>query len=178
VSLLIQSSPLLHPSGENTIRDRSFFNPYVTPQRSGTIAWRRAELGGANGHGNAYSVALVQSVLSCGGEVGGVRLLSEAGCERVLEEQSNGIDLLFGLPIRWGMGLAIGTPLLKCMFGDRVDGRRIAFWGGSGGSFVMNDLDEHMTVAFVNNKHVEAGGWDERSLNIINAAYDCLAVAK
>jgi len=49
-----------------------------------------AELGGSNGHGNARSVALVQSVLSCGGEVGGVRLLSRAGCERVLEVQSEG----------------------------------------------------------------------------------------
>jgi len=178
VSVMIQSSPLLHPSGKDTIRDRSFFNPYVIPQTSGTIAWRRAELGGSNGHGNARSVALVQSVLSCGGKVRGVRLLSEAGCRRVLEEQANGIDLVFELPIRWGMGLAIGSPLVKGMFGNRVDGHRIAFWGGSGGSFVMNDLDERMTVAFVMNKHVEAGGWDERSLNIVNAAYHCLAVAK
>jgi len=34
------------------------------------------------------------------------------------------------------------------------------------------------TVAFVMNKHVEAGGFDHRSVDIIRAAYDCLVVAK
>lgn len=42
----------------------------------------------------------------------------------------------------------------------------------------MNDLDARMSVAFVMNKHVEAGGWDHRSVDVIKAAYDCLAVAK
>ena len=39
------------------------------------------------GFGNARSVGAVQSVLACGGVARGVRLLSEAGCERVFEEQ-------------------------------------------------------------------------------------------
>ena len=30
--------------------------------------------------------------------------MSEAGVERVLEEQTNGLDLVFGVPIRFGMG--------------------------------------------------------------------------
>jgi hypothetical protein len=34
-----------------------------------------------------------------------------------------------------------------------------------------------MTVAFVMNKHVEAGGWDHRSVEIVQAAYESLAVA-
>lgn len=83
VAPLIQSSSFLQPSGKRTIYERTLFNPYITPQISATIPWRRAELGGSNGHGNARSVAAVQSVLACGGEARGVRLLSEAGCERV-----------------------------------------------------------------------------------------------
>jgi CubicO group peptidase (beta-lactamase class C family) len=178
VSLMIQSSPWIQPSGNNTIADRAYFNPFISPQTAGTIGWRRAELGGSNGHGNARSVALVQSVLACGGEVGGVRLLSQKGCERVLEEQANNNDLLFGFPIRWGVGYALNCPMLQTIFGPRVEGRRVACWGGSGGSFVMVDLDARMSVAFVMNKHVEAGGWDHRSVDIIKAAYNCLAVAK
>jgi CubicO group peptidase (beta-lactamase class C family) len=178
VSRMIQSSPYVQPSGKNTLGDRAFFNPFVSPQTSGTIAWRRAELGGSNGHGNARSVALVQSVLACGGEVGGVRLLSQKGCERVLEQQANNADLVFDYLIRWGMGYAINSPMLQQIFGSRIEGRRIAGWGGSGGSFVLNDLDARMTVAFVMNKHVEAGGWDHRSVDVIKAAYECLAVAK
>jgi len=41
-------------------------------------AWRQADLPAANGHGNARSVARLQSVVANGGEVGGVRLLSPA----------------------------------------------------------------------------------------------------
>jgi hypothetical protein len=47
-------------------------------------------------------------------------------------------------------------------------------WGGSGGSFVMNDLDERMTVAFVMNRHLEHGGLDHRANDVVRAAYECL----
>lgn len=43
-----------------------------------SVAWRRAEIPAASGFGNARSVALVQSVMACGGTVRGVRLLSQA----------------------------------------------------------------------------------------------------
>jgi hypothetical protein len=55
-----------------------------------------------------------------------------------------------------------------------IDGRRIAYWGGSGGSFVMNDLDAHVTVAFVMNRHPESSDVDQRSIDVIKAAYDAL----
>ena len=63
-------------------------NPPLTRRASWTEPWRRAEIPAANGHGNARSVADVQSVLACGGEVGGRRFLSEQGCEAVFEEQA------------------------------------------------------------------------------------------
>src|SRR5262245_38546024 len=159
VSPLIQSSPYLQPSG-NPIWDRTYFNPYVTPQIASSIPWRRAELGGSNGHGNARSVAQVQSVLSCGGKVAGVRLLSEATCARALEPQIEGLDLAYGIQARYGLGYGLNTPSFVAAFGSHLKDRRLAWWGGSGGSFVINDLGERMTVAFVMNKHVEAGGWD------------------
>jgi CubicO group peptidase (beta-lactamase class C family) len=118
----------------------------------------------------------VQSVLACGGEARGVRLLSETGCERVFEPQADGIDLFLPYPLRWGMGYATGSPLFGSLFGTRLDGRRVACWGGSGGSWVQVDFDARMTVAYVMNKHVEAGGFDERALRVVRAAYDSLAV--
>ena len=51
----------------------------------------------------------------------------------------------------------------------------MALWGGSGGSWVLNDLDARMTVTFVMNKHVE-GLFDTRSTEIVNTTYDCLAL--
>ena len=39
-----------------------------------SVAWRRAQIPAASGFGNARSVALVQSVMACGGTAGGRRL--------------------------------------------------------------------------------------------------------
>ncbi|MFE9580367.1 serine hydrolase domain-containing protein [Nocardia sp. NPDC006044] len=124
-----------------------------------TPAWRRAEIPAINGHGNARSVGLVQSVLACGGTVNGVRLLSRAGCERVLEEQFRGIDRVLGSPIRWGMGY-------------RLEGRSCS-WGGWGGSLVLVDLDHRMTVSYTMNQVLWDSGYD-RSLSILMAAYESL----
>ena len=49
------------------------------PLDTRTRAWRGAEIPAAGGTGNARSVGRVHSALANGGEVDGVRLLSEAG---------------------------------------------------------------------------------------------------
>jgi len=175
VALMIAASPRLVPSGQNTITDRVLLNPYITPALSATLLWRRTELGGSNGHGNARSVAAIQSVLSNGGEARGVRLLSRAGAERALELQSDRTDLVCGYALRWGLGYGLDSPLMDSLYGDCFAGRRIAFWGGSGGSTIFNDFDGRMTVAYVMNRHVEHGGIDERGIAIVRAAYEGLA---
>lgn len=176
VSPMIQGSPLIEPTGE-LLRDRAFHNPLCTPGNSSTVAWRRGVLGGSNGHGNARSVALVNSVLACGGQIGGVRLLSEAGCSRLFERQAEGRDRLLHFDITWGLGFALQNQTIVDIYGPRVAGRRIATWGGSGGSTVFNDFDARMTVAYVMNRHLENGGLDPRGIGIVRAAYDSLADA-
>jgi CubicO group peptidase (beta-lactamase class C family) len=146
------------------------------PQDSGTIIWRRADLGGSNGHGNAHSVALVQSVVACGGEVNGVRLLSEPGVQRALQIESEGLDQVIGIPMRWGLGYTLEGPLLNQAYESRFAGHRILLWGGSGGSVAFSDLDLRMTVSFVMNRHVE-GLNDHRGTEMVIAAYDSVKVA-
>ena len=121
---------------------------------------------------------MVNSVLSCGGEVGGVRLLSPAGCERVFDVQAEGPDRLLDFNIKWGLGFALQNANIVAIYGPRVAGRRIATWGGSGGSTVFNDFDARMTVAYVMNRHLEQGGVDPRGVGIVRAAYDSLAQAR
>ena len=177
VSTMFQSNEPRHPSG-HFISDRAFFNPYVTPQIGGSIPWRRAELGGSNGHGSAYGMAAIQSVVSCGGEARGVRLLRRQTVDRMLEVQADQPDLVAGYPLRWGLGYALENPMLNQLYGNRFADHRIAFWGGSGGSIVVNDLDERMTITFAMNKHVEHGGIDQRSIALVSAVYDALAAAR
>ena len=122
-----------------------------------SVAWRRAEILSGSGYGNARSVAAVQSVLACGGEARGIRLLSPEGCERAREEQYRGVDQILGRSVRYGLGYGIFDP--AC-------GR--AGWGGS---IVMVDLDARMTVAYVMNQMLPP---DYRGLGIVLAAYDAL----
>jgi CubicO group peptidase (beta-lactamase class C family) len=136
-------------------------NPPVPAATANTTAWRRAEIPAAGGHGNARSVGAVQSVLACGGAVGDVRLLSPAGCERALEEQYNGPDLILGMPMRWGMGYSLNTGWLP--------GPRTCFWGGWGGSLALVDLDARMTVSYVMTRMLDA---DIRAFGIVIAAYE------
>lgn len=113
-------------------------------------AWRQADLPAANGHGNAHSVARLQSVVANGGEVGGVRLLSPPTIARIFEVQADGRDLVIGAPMKMGVGY--GLPQLETL--PFIPDRRICLWGGAGGSMVIVDVDQRMTLAYVMNKMV------------------------
>ncbi|MGW6903278.1 serine hydrolase domain-containing protein [Streptomyces sp. NPDC054940] len=122
-------------------------------------AWRRAQIPAASGYGNARSVALVQSLLACGGEVRGERLLSRAGCDRAWEEQFTGDDRVLGMPMSWGLGYG--------RFGTTYG------WGGWGGSLVMIEPDSRLVVAYVTNQMREPAE-DTRGMEIVTAAYEGL----
>ena len=90
----------------NSVAFKTWTNPTMPPpETSWTEGWRRADIGAANGHGNARSVARIQSAVACGGEVDGVRLLSPQTIDRIFEVQSNGIDLVIGIPLKIGRRL-------------------------------------------------------------------------
>jgi hypothetical protein len=137
------------------------------------LEWRRAEVGAVNGYGNARGIATLQSVLASGG-AHGIRMMSDAGRERVLEQQSDGIDLVLGMEARWGMGycldgVSMGAPASA----------RVAHWGGNGGSLSYVDLDARMAIGYVPNRWL-GGAFPmsmERSIDIVKAAYASIAVA-
>ena len=124
-----------------------------------SVAWRRAQIPAASGFGNARSVALVQSAMACSGALHGVRLLSQAGCDRAWEEQFSGDDRVLGMPVRWGLGYGL--------FGNTYG------WGGWGGSLVMIEPEARMVVAYVTNQMREPAD-DNRGLEIVMSAYDGL----
>lgn len=131
---------------------KTFTGPPVDAAFANTEAWRRAEIGAANGHGNARSVARIQSVVSNGGSVDGVTLLSPATIDRIFEVQADGVDLVLGIPLRFGIGY--GLPVTETI-PYLPAGERVCFWGGWGGSVVINDLDRRMTFAFMMNRMAE-----------------------
>jgi CubicO group peptidase (beta-lactamase class C family) len=137
--------------------------PALSALESRTDGWRRAEIPAANGHGNARSVAKVQTLLANGGSAFGHEILSEEGCARVFDEQTNGKDRILGVPMRFGMGYGLGNPK-----------RRTCFWGGWGGSLVVNDLDSRTCFAYVMNRMDAGTLGDVRSQNLTKAVFACL----
>jgi CubicO group peptidase (beta-lactamase class C family) len=123
-----------------------------------TTAWRRADVGSANGHGNARSLVRSLSAISLGGKVDGLELLSQDTIDLIFEEQADGIDLVLCMPTRWGIGFALPKPEAV----PDIPTGRVCFWGGWGGSMVVMDLDRRMTFSYVMNKmgQVTAAGSD------------------
>lgn len=167
VSPLIQGKP--HDPPANRWAALALYNPRATPQDTWTVAWRRAELGALNGHGNGRGIATVQSILAAGG-ANGVRLMSDAGRARVLEQQSDGPDLVTGLPMRWGMGYSLDGQIFGL-----PPSRRIGWWAGNGGSMAYVDLDARMSIGYVPNRWLAGDLFSlERARNLIGAAYAAL----
>jgi CubicO group peptidase (beta-lactamase class C family) len=131
----------------DSIVRKSLLNPAITLADIASAAWRRAEIGAANGHGNARSVAQLQSIVSTCGQSGPVSL-RRATVDRIFEVQADGRDLVLGVPLRFGLGFALPSPASV----PEVPDGRVCWWTGFGGSFVLNDLDHRLTIAYVMNK--------------------------
>jgi CubicO group peptidase (beta-lactamase class C family) len=151
---------------------RTFTGPVADARKANTPGWRRADLGALNGHANARSLARVLSVVSRGGEVDGVRLLSPETIAVVFDEQSNGMDLVLGVPIRWGIGWALPLPALM----PYLPTGRLCFWGGWGGSLIICDLERRLTIAYVMNKMAPGIIGSDRSETYVRAVYAALDV--
>jgi CubicO group peptidase (beta-lactamase class C family) len=146
-------------------------NPAINPLETRTRAWRAAEMPAANGHGNARSVAMVQTLVANGGVSGGKRILSEAGVRRALESQIQGEDMVLGIPVHYGLGY--GLPGGQMPFPNPNS----CYWGGYGGSIVINDLDAQTTFAYAMNKMAGTTVGDMRAFTLAMAMWQALAAA-
>jgi len=136
-------------------------NPELDQAITRTRAWRGAEIPAIGGHGNARSVAEIHALLANGGVAKGKRLLSEAGCRRVLEVQVEGPDLILGMKIRWGLGFAVNSGVMPNP--DTI------YWGGAGGSLALIDMNARLTFAYTMNKMAGGTTGDERGLGLVMA---------
>lgn len=149
---------------------RTFTGPPVDANAANTDAWRAADIGGANGHGNARSVAKMLSAVSLGGASGGVQLLSSDAIETIFEQQSDGVDLVLGVPLRFGVGFALPEP--KTI--PYLPSGRICFWGGWGGSMIIMDPDRRLTFAYMMNRMAPGIIGSSRAETYLRAMYSCI----
>jgi CubicO group peptidase (beta-lactamase class C family) len=152
-----------------TVATKVLGNPPLRGEDANSRAWRSAEIPAANGTGNARAVARVAGVLANGGSADGVRLLGEDTLAKVVEEQSHGIDLVLGVPIRFGLGFGLTSKELPIGPNPRT-----FFWGGWGGSLVIVDPDARLGISYVMNKMGSGTLGDTRAFSILSALYPAL----
>jgi CubicO group peptidase (beta-lactamase class C family) len=172
VANVIPPPPVTMPAKLDSLAVRTLGNPPLSAEWAWTEGWRRAEIPAAGGHGNARSIARIQAPLANGGEAFGVKLLSERGWQPIFREQSYGIDLVLGVPLRLGIGFGLNsedTPLSP--------NARTCYWGGWGGSLVVIDLDARMVVTYMMNRMGEGTAGDNRAAGILAATYAALGAA-
>jgi len=176
VAKVIPAPPLVFVSGDGSKSpDRDSIpyraaNPRLVAEQSWEIPWRRAEIPAAGGHGNARGVALAQAAVSHGGVLRGVRLLPESTINRIFDVQAAGRDLVLGIGVTFGVGYGLNSP--KNPISPNA---RVCYWGGWGGSLVVNDVDAGFTFAYVMNRMGEGTVGDDRAHTILRAIYKSLA---
>ena len=169
VSNVIPPPPLdLDGMEISEITAKTFMNPPLDATMATQAWWRQAEIPAANGHGNARSVAAIQSVIAGKGEARGVRLLSAAGTDPIFETQADGIDLVLGVPTRFGMGYGLSNAEMPI-------GPRSCYWGGYGGSIIVLDQEAELAVCYVMNRMETGVVGDPRGATIVLEAVAGLA---
>ena len=149
---------------------RTFTGPVADAAAANTAAWRDADMGATNGHGHARSVVQIMRVMSLGGAAGGVRLLSPETIELVFDEQSDDVDLVLGIPLRFGIGFAL--PKHETI--PYIPDGKICFWGGWGGSLIVMDLDRRLTIGYTMNRMAPGIIGSPRAESYLNAVYGAL----
>ncbi|MFE7423836.1 serine hydrolase domain-containing protein [Rhodococcus sp. NPDC057529] len=134
-----------------------------------TAPWRRAEIGGSNGHTNARALNTIFRTVTLGGSANGIQLLSPETVDLIFDTQTDGVDLYLNLPIRWGVGYALpsaGVPFIP-------EGKT-CFWGGWGGSMVVMDLDRQVTFTYVMNQMQPGTIGSDVVAKYFDIAYRCV----
>jgi CubicO group peptidase (beta-lactamase class C family) len=157
---------------ESSIPAKTFGNPALDPSFINTHKWREAELGSANGHGSALSVATILSSISLGGLVKGVCLLSQKTIDLIFQEQSKGIDLVTGMNVQFGVGFALAGRNTDL---DWLPNGRVCTWGGYGGSIGIMDLDRRLTISYTMNKLDDVGVGSARTKAYVKAIYNAIS---
>ena len=129
---------------------RALENPpgLMIPEVVNGAAWRGAEIPAVNVHASARALARLYTGLARGGELDGVRILSEDLLAESRRVQARGVDAFFGMEVHYGLGWRLdGGPFELADFG----------YGGIGGTVAFADPARGVAFAFVTRS---LGGFD------------------
>lgn len=147
----------------NSIAYRSYTSPLLDASMPQHRWWRAAEIPAANGHGNAKSVATIQSIIANGGHAQGIRFFGEKTNAHIFRTQAHGVDLILGQETHFGMGYGLASSVMPL-------GPRACYWGGYGGSVIIMDQETKLTIAYMMNRMDSVLTGDIRGANVAMTA--------
>jgi CubicO group peptidase (beta-lactamase class C family) len=151
----------------NEYKKLAFLKPSSTPGKVAREDWMAAEIPASNMHADARSLAkLLHSFV--GGTLDGDRHLDPATLEQAFKERIRGDDLVLPFRLSWAAGLMRN---INRHFGPNKNALGHA---GFGGSCVVVDPENRMTIAYVMNKMSPYLVGDLRAMRLVNAVYACL----
>jgi CubicO group peptidase (beta-lactamase class C family) len=128
---------------------RATVNPRVDPLWPRHRAWRAAHVPAANGHATGLGLGRIYALIANGGTLDGIRLISQAGIDRLRSIRHPGPDLMLG-PRAWAAGMVTN---LQASFGPHSETFGHTGWGGAFGcancehgigiGYVMNRMGGH-----------------------------------
>jgi len=152
---------------ELTDAQKSQRNSAGTLDIQNTKEWRQAEIPSANGQGNAGGLAKLYSLIVP--EDNNLKLLKDDTVNQMTTMQIEGRDLVLAVQVRWGVGFILNKH--KIIYGP-IEG---AFGhSGYGGSCAFGDPENKIGVSYVMNRMLDNFNADGRSIELINATYNCL----
>lgn len=144
-------------------------NPAQDPTRPNDPRWPLAELPALNGQASARGVARLAAALAGGGELDGVRVLSEGALRAMSVIAADRPDLMLGFNPQWGMGVAHN------LIGVYGANPRTIGHSGWGGSFGAADPDGRVAIGYVLNQMGSELVGDPRGKGLADAIYAALA---
>jgi CubicO group peptidase (beta-lactamase class C family) len=156
---------------------KTFPNPVLDAQAANKEWWRHADMSGANGHTNARGINRILSTISNGGTVDGKKWFSQNTIDTIFRQQSNGPDLIVGVPLNFGIGYGISGPATSQGVPWIPQGK-VAFWGGYGGSWEIMDVDRKVTFTYVMNKMGLGVLGNSRTVEYVQLAWKLLENAQ
>ena len=129
--------------------------------------WRSAEIPSANGQGCASGLAKLYSLVVT--DDPSLKILKEDTITKMTEERITNRDLVLDVVTRWGAGFIMNMH--KVIY---VPVKKSFGHSGWGGSCAFGDPENKLGVSYVMNQMKNNFAADGRSLELINATYDCL----
>jgi len=132
-----------------------------------TRDWRAAEIPSANGQGCASGLAKLYSLVVSNDP--SIKILDEKTIRRMTEERITNRDLVLDVVTRWGAGFIMNMH--GVIYGPVKNSFGHSGWGGS---CAFGDPENNLGISYVMNQMKNNFAADGRSLELINATYDCL----